>query len=202
MGLEEMVKRIEEEAKLESERMMVKASDESRKIRERSQKELQEELRDLRARCEKEKRTIWNMYISDGKRKARHSILCAKEDVIWDALGSIRTRLREMDIGELIRRLPPLILEVQRSLGPGARIFAVRAIDARALNGKAPLAGVLESGGPEVALVQRFKGKDLIGGFIAVSARGDRILDMSFSGMLDRNEERVRELVSRAIFGE
>jgi vacuolar-type H+-ATPase subunit E/Vma4 len=157
-------------------------------------------MEDMGTKLAKEKKALWNMYISDGRRRSRNVILGAKEELIWEAMSALRDRLRGLDGAELLKRLLPLLNAATRSLGQGMIVHPVRGKDARVLAGHGTMGTTIEGANELPPLLGRFHGRDLIGGFIAVSSDGARVMDMSFQGILEKNEESVRERISRTLF--
>lgn len=202
MGLPEIVKRIQDEANIESERYMTEAKDQIAKMKEVSDRELKDQMDEMGRKHEKDRKALWNMYISDGKRRSRHAILCAKEELIWEAMSAFRTRLRDMKGPELSLRLLPLVAEARSALGEEMTIFPVRSEDSAVLKGKAVIGLTIEGERDLPQALQRFQGKDLIGGFVAVSSDGSRVMDLTFQGILEKSEDKVREEIARVLFEE
>ncbi len=202
MGLPDIVKRIQEEANLESERYMTDARAQIAKMRKASRDELRSTMEEMGTKLAKEKKAIWNMYISEGRRRSRNVILGAKEELIWEAMSALRDRLRGLDGAELLKRLLPLLNAATRSLGQGMIVHPVREKDARVLAAHGTIGTTIERVDELHPYLGRFHGRDLLGGFIAVSSDGARVMDMSFQGILEKNEESVRERISRTLFDE
>lgn len=202
MGLPDIVKRIQDEANLESERYMTDTKVRISKMREASSRELRAAMAEMETKLAKEKKALWNMYISEGRRRSRNVILSAKEELIWETMSALRNRLRGLEGTELSRRLLPLRDIASRALGRDMTLFPVREKDAKALGGKGTMGITIEEAGELPPLLRRFHGRDLIGGFIAVSSDGARVMDMTFQGILEKNEGSVREGISRTLFEE
>ncbi|MCU0798379.1 MAG: V-type ATP synthase subunit E [Candidatus Thermoplasmatota archaeon] len=202
MSLPDIVKRIQEEANLESERYMTDARVQIAKMKEASTRELKATMDDMEIKLAKEKRALWNMYISEGRRRSRNVILSAKEELIWETMSALRNRLRGIEGEELARRLVPLLDAANKVLGRNMTIYPVRGMDASALTGRGTVGTTIVGASELPPLLRRFHGRDLIGGFISVSLDGARVMDMTFQGILEKNEESIREVISRTLFEE
>jgi V/A-type H+-transporting ATPase subunit E len=202
MGLEELVARIEEEARLEVEEIYGKAREELTSIKSEAEERTTRELESLNERLEKDLANTRNVHISDGKRKARQALLSAKEDLIWETISLVRKRFSEMKESELSLYLEPMYEKASRALDGRMSVYPVRNLDASVLSGKSGMEETLEGGSVLPESVSRFRNRDLIGGFIAVSSEGRKVVNMSFSGLLEKEEERIREKIARMLFGE
>ena len=113
----------------------------------------------------------------------------------------------DTDIGRKVGQmrylhLDPMLVRTKEMLGEDMVVFPVRNEDARVLESSIQVEGlVTEVSGPGATLI-RYKGTDLLGGFIATTPNGERVVDMSFHGLLERNEEQIREVIARTLFGD
>jgi vacuolar-type H+-ATPase subunit E/Vma4 len=156
----------------------------------------------LKQKLEKEKKTLWNMHISEGKRRSRHSLLSSKEELILETISATRIKLSDMRGSELVSNLAILLEHAKSALGPDLRVYPIRTIDADIIRGKVPTGEVLKGARDLPQVLKRFEDKDHIGGFVAVSSDGKKVLDMTFHGLIEKNEERIREEISRTLFAE
>lgn len=202
MGIEQIIKKIEEEAAREAEAILSEAKAEAGKIKSAARSEMDSDLSEMDRSMMREAENLRNIYISDGKRKSRQAILSAKEELIWDTISNVRSRMGEMDSEALSACLLPILSRASDTLGGDMIVYPVRERDARVLSGKARIGQVIENGSSGLSAVERYRGHDLIGGFIASSGAGERIIDMTFAGILSRDEERLREIIARTLFGE
>ncbi|MGA1848823.1 MAG: V-type ATP synthase subunit E [Thermoplasmatota archaeon] len=202
MAIEDMIKRIMAEARDENDRILGEAKGKADSIRSRAQKELYFELQELNKKLEREAANTRNIYISDGRRKARQALLSSKEELIWDAICAIRKRIKELDGEELERYLGPMMDRSKEMLGGDFQVFPIRDRDANILSKRIKVSELLDKVLDDEGPLSRFRGTDMLGGFVAISKDGDRIIDMTFHGLLERNEERIRETIARILFGD
>ena len=200
MAIENMIKRIMDEARSENHRILQEARKEADILKDVSRKKVDTEISEMEHKLGKEIEQTRNIYISDGKRKARQALLSSKEELIWDAICSIRERIKELDGEELRSYLDPMISKAIGIIGTDARVFAVREKDSNILVKKIPVTGVVEDFVNSSEILSKYRGTDLLGGFIATSPDGERVVDMTFHGLLDRNEERIRETIADRLF--
>ncbi|MFW3145358.1 MAG: V-type ATP synthase subunit E [Thermoplasmatota archaeon] len=200
MGIEGIVKRIEEEARAEADAILEEARQRARKMREEARSVLDVDLKEMEKKLERELSTTRNIYISDGKRKARQALLCSKEELIWDALCGVRERITSLEGPELGEYLIPLVKRAEGILGKEMVAYPVRDRDARAIEGWCKVGPLVESSLKENDELGRFMGKELLGGFIALDKKGERVMDMTFHGLLERNEDELREIIARVMF--
>ena len=201
MGLDEIIDRIEKEAQEEVDSILSEAKGKARKIREENRREIEDELKRRRKKLERDLRTHRNIYISDGKRKSRQAILSAKEEVIWDAMSEIRKRMGKMEGEQLRSLLVKLGERAEGSLGDDMKVYPVRKADAEVIGDRWNISGIIEDGVQD-DIMDRFGGRELIGGFVAVSGQGNKILDMTFCGILSRDREENREIIAKELFGD
>ncbi|HHD15111.1 MAG TPA: hypothetical protein ENK47_00210 [Euryarchaeota archaeon] len=202
MGLEQMIRTIHEEAEEEARKILDEAEKKARLIGEREAMETRRMVAELEEKLDKESRTLSNINLSEGKRKARQALLSAKEDLIWETISSIRSHLSSMEGDELLGYLLRMYDKAHSMLGNGMIVYPVRVADASALEGKPNIRDPLETMNVLPPSVSRFKGKDLIGGFLAVSSDGRKVVDMTFQGMLEKKDDRIREIIARTLFGD
>ncbi|MBN1538525.1 MAG: V-type ATP synthase subunit E [Candidatus Thermoplasmatota archaeon] len=200
MAIEDMIDRIMEEARMESRKILSEAGSETARIKNASRKEVDDEIAGMERNLEKEIRQTRNIYISDGKRKARQAILSSKEELIWDALSAIRGRIKKLSQDELAAYLHPMLSRTLESLGNDAVVYAVGSKDEEVLSKKVHVEGVLEGSTIDSEPLSRFKGADLLGGFIAIARNGSMLADMTFHGLMERNEDRIRETIAEDLF--
>lgn len=202
MPLEDIIKRIEDEADKEAESILDRARKKADEIHEEAREEIRNEIAERRKKLDRDAKNLRNVYISDGKRKSRQAILSAKEELIWDVISGVRKHMQEMEGDELEGFLNPMFEKARRSLGNDMIVYPVRKRDMEILKGRQKMGTVLEEGGIDETAVRRFKGHDLLGGFIASSGDGRKVLDMTFCGVLNRDEENIREVIARTLFGD
>ncbi len=202
MGLEEMIGRIEKEAQNEARIILNEAKKEASLIRDASGLNTKKEIFDLQKKLDKEMITSRNILISDGKRKARQALLSSKEDLIWETLSEVRKWFSKMDESELYTYLVPLYDKASTIIGQGMIVYPVRDLDAIVLKGKPGVQMSIETSTTLPSSVNRYKGKDLIGGIIATTSDGSKVVNMSFHGLIEKEEERIREIIARTLFGE
>lgn len=202
MGLTEIVRKIQEEANLESERVMVASREEVRRLREASQSEIRSRSEEIKGRLEKDKKTIWNMYTSESRRRSRHTILCMKEDLISETLSATRNRLAGMRGEELASKIDALLDNAKHALGADLIVNPARKLDAELMMGRVTLGPILDSGQVPSSVLSRFSSRDNIGGLVASSADGSRVLDMTFYGLMEKKMELIREEIARSLFEE
>jgi vacuolar-type H+-ATPase subunit E/Vma4 len=107
-----------------------------------------------------------------------------------------------MEGEELERYLGPMMDRSVEVLGEDFTVHAIREEDMKVLSKRVKVTGLLENILDEEGPLSRFKGTDMLGGFVAMSKDGERIIDMTFHGFLERNEERIRETIARILFGD
>ena len=117
-----------------------------------------------------------------------------------EAITLVRTRMEDLKGEELSGLLLSLLDKARLELGEDMAIHPVRKTDAAGLSGQPGIGAALEDQVELPFELARLKGKDLIGGFIAISLDGKRVLDMSFHGILERDEDGIREMISKALF--
>ena len=202
MAIEDMIDRIMNEAKAENQSIILDARKEADRIKAGSRKELADQIKELDRALVRETTSIRNIYVSDGKRKARQALLSSKEELIWDAICAIRTGFKELRSDKLGSYLRPMMERSRKILGNDLLIYPVRKEDVDVLGTDPSIKGLLSENIEDDGPLSRFKGKDLLGGFIASTSDGQRIVDMSFHGLLERNEEKIREVIARTLFGD
>ncbi|MDG6224189.1 MAG: V-type ATP synthase subunit E [Candidatus Thermoplasmatota archaeon] len=203
MGVEDVVRRIEAEAEEEQKAIIDEAMARSVGIKEEELSRIENELKEIRRSFEREKASLVNVYLSEGRRKARQAVLAAKENVIWEAVSGIRKRFSDLDGSELEALLRKFSERSRKGLGPGISIYAVRRKDSEMLEKcGAEVAGIIEGDDPLPDGISRLRSRSLMGGFIAISKDGRRALDMTFGGTLERDKERVRSKISEILFRE
>jgi vacuolar-type H+-ATPase subunit E/Vma4 len=202
MAIEDMIKRIMAEAKDESDRILGEARDRAGSIRSKAQKELNFELQELNKKLERDAVNTRNIYISDGRRKARQALLSSKEELIWDAICAIRKRIKDLDGEEVEQYLGPMMDRSVEVLGNDFLVYPIRKEDSKVLSKRVKVNELLEEILKDEGPLSRFRGTDMLGGFVAMSRDGERIMDMTFHGLLERNEERIRETIARILFGD
>lgn len=202
MGLEELIDRIKQEAHSEVEIILGEARKKADSIKAEEDVKLRWELDEREKKLEKEIKNTRNIHISDGKRKARQALLSAKEDLIWETISLVRKRFSEMGPAELENYLHPMFEKASSSLGQDMIVYPVREMDRDILSKMKNVQTPLEDMENPPETVSRYKGRDMIGGFIAVASDGKKVVNMTFSGILEKEEEKVRETIARKLFGE
>lgn len=200
MAIEQIIKRIREEASKEADSYISDAKSRAGKIRAESDRELSKDLEERNRVLQRDLENTRNIYISDGKRKSRQAMLSSKEELIWDAICEIRKAIKDLPEEVLRNHLTRLLEDSRNILGDSITIYPVRMIDGELLKGSGQIGPLVsESIGSEPQLA-RFRGVDLLGGFIVVGPEGQKVLDMTFHGIIERNEERLRETIARTLF--
>ena len=202
MALENIVKRIKDEARKEAGSLIDEANRKAEAVKEEMDREIRKELEDRDRILSRDLANTRNIYVSDGKRKARQAVLSSKEEVIWDAICEIRKSIKELPQEKLGSHLLGLVEDARATLGEDMSIYPVREIDRRVLDGSGSIDGLLEGSLDSHPRLSRFKGPDLLGGFVAVNTSGNMVLDMTYRGIIERNEELLRELIARKLFDE
>jgi vacuolar-type H+-ATPase subunit E/Vma4 len=201
MGLDRIIKGIEDEAEKEASSIVRSARDKAGSIISDARVQTEGEISELQKVMQRELRDARNIHISDAKRKARQALLCAKEELIWDTLCGVRKRMSEMEGDELGRIYDRLVVTTLGSMGEEAEVYAVRELDAKMLaNRNVSVNGVIERTPDPPEKLRPYTSRDLIGGFIAFSQNGRMVLDLSFQGLIDRDMERIRERISEVLF--
>jgi V/A-type H+-transporting ATPase subunit E len=202
MGLEELIDRIKQEARSEAEIIMEEARKKADSVKKEEEARLRKELDEREKKLQKEIKNTRNIHISDGKRKARQALLSAKEDLIWETISLVRKRFSEMGPQELETYLHPMFDKASSSLGQDMMVYPIREMDSEILSKMKDVHSPLEEMEDPPETVSRYRGKDMIGGFIAVASDGKKVVNMTFSGILEKEEERIREAIARKLFGE
>lgn len=202
MGLEDMLKKIDEEARSEADAIMDKARKEAETTRGQKSSEVTAEIREMEEKLEKEISSIRNVHISDGRRRSRQVLLSAKEELILESLSEIRRRLSSMVGTELDLFLLPLYEKALSILGSDMKVYPIREADRSALVQKGEVELIIEGNEDLPSSISRFKGKDMLGGFIATTSDGSRVVNMSFLGILEKEEDRIREIIASTLFKE
>ena len=202
MAIEDMIKRIMDEAKADNQRIILDAKKEADRIKAESDQKFRKELIELEKKMEREIANTRNILISDGRRKARQALLLSKEELIWDAIYAIREKMKALSGDELRTYLDPMMERAMEVLGEDMAVFPVRNEDAEVLDPSTNIEGLVSEVNGPGAVLKRYQGTDLLGGFIATTRDGERIVDMSFHGLMERNEERIREVIARTLFGD
>jgi vacuolar-type H+-ATPase subunit E/Vma4 len=87
-------------------------------------------------------------------------------------------------------------------LGDQIQVYPVRLEDTKVLGSDPAIKGLVSNNFGSEGPLSRYQGTDLLGGFIAITPDGERLVDMSFHGLLERNEEKIREKIARTLFGD
>ncbi len=202
MAIEDMIKRIMDEAKEENQKIILDARKETDSIKAESRSEIEKQISEMEKGLKREITNIRNIYISDGKRKARQALLSSKEELIWDTICAIRGGMSELKDERLGSYLQPMLSRSKKVLGDRIRVYPVRPEDAKVLGSDPAIKGLVSNNLGSEGPLSRYQGTDLLGGFIAITPDGERVVDMSFHGLLERNEERIREVIARTLFGD
>jgi V/A-type H+-transporting ATPase subunit E len=202
MGMDELVARINQEARTEIEGILEDANEVVSSFKSREEERIRKDMDERGKKLQKEILNTRNIHVSDGKRKARQAMLSAKEDLIWETISLIRKRFSEMDAEELSGFLIPMYEKAKGSLGENLKVYPVRRVDRDVLSGYQGILESMEDMGTIPAAISRFGSRDLIGGFVAVASDGRKVVNMSFLGLLEKEEERIRETIARTLFGE
>jgi vacuolar-type H+-ATPase subunit E/Vma4 len=197
-----MINRIDEEAEKEARSILGEAAEESRSVLRESEMEISKQVSDLKRKLDKELETTRNIYISEGKRKARQALLSSKEDLIWESISEVRKHLASMRGTELSIYLISMYEKASEALGKDMIVYPVRDVDAEVLSGKNGIKGILDNSTDLPVNIGRLRGKDMLGGFIATTSDGSRVVNMSFQGLIEKEEEMIREIIARELFGE
>ena len=201
MAIEDMIKRIMDEARAENQKIILDAKNEADRIKSESRISFRKDVSELEKKLDREIVNTRNIYISDGKRKARQALLLSKEELIWDVICAIRENMKMLSGEELRSYLSPMMVRTREMLGDDMIVFPVRDLDADILGSSTPVADLVDGASQDGSL-SRYKGTDLLGGFIATTKDGERIVDMTFHGLLERNEDQIREVIARTLFGD
>ncbi len=202
MGIEGIIRKIGDEAGKESSAILKEATEGASTILSEARKELSLTLEDLDRKLVRAKERTRNIHLSEGRRKARQTVLEMKEDLIMDAIFGIREGMGELDGDDLSDLLLRMLTNARAEVGQDVIAYPVRQEDLNAMSGQAGIGSVIRDTDDLPWQISRMKGKDLIGGFIAMSPDGKRVLDMSFNGVLDRDEDRIREMISKMLFSD
>ena len=202
MAIEDMIKRIMDEAKEENQKIILDARKETDSIKAESRSEIDKQISEMEKGLKREITNIRNIYISDGKRKARQALLSSKEELIWDTICAIRDCMRELKDERLGSYLQPMLSRSKKMLGDRIQVYPIRPKDAKVLGSDPAIIGLVSNNLGYEGPLSRYQGTDLLGGFIAITPDGERVVDMSFHGILERNEERIREAIARTLFGD
>ncbi|MEA3559504.1 MAG: V-type ATP synthase subunit E [Candidatus Thermoplasmatota archaeon] len=202
MGLEQIVKRIQDEARKEADGYLAEARAKSRAIDIEAEKALKKDLEGRGRELKRDLETIRNIYISDGKRKARQALLSSKEELIWSAICAIREAIKALPRDDLKAYLGSMMEKAGGILGDDLRSYPVREIDREILSSVNDVGPLVSEAGNIEPLLERYTGIDLLGGFIAVGSDGQKVMDMTFHGVLERKEEMLRETIARTLFPE
>ena len=124
------------------------------------------------------------------------------EDLIGETLSEVRNWFSKMGESELHTYLAPLYDKASAIIGQGMIVYPVRDLDSIVLKGKPGIQMSIETSTTLPSSIERYRGKDLIGGMIATTSDGSKVVDMSFHGMIEKEEERIRETIARTLFGE
>lgn len=197
-----MIKKIMDEAKAENQGIILGAKKEADRIKAESVLRFRKDISELERKLEREVANTRNIYISDGKRKARQALLLSKEELIWDAIHAIRENMKTLSSEDLRSYLDPMLNRTRQMLGNDMVVYPVRDEDARVLETSTEIEGLVSDFFRPGTPLDRYKGMDLLGGFIATTGDGERIVDMSFHGLLERNEEQIREIIAKTLFGD
>ncbi len=200
MSIEGIIRKIDDEAGKEASAILKEAAEGASTILSVARKELSLSLEGLNRKLIREKERMKNIHLSDGKRKARKTVLEMKESLIMDTISSIRGSMGELKGEDLSDLLLRMMANARAEVGQDVAVYPVRQEDLNAVRGQVGIGPVIQDADDLPWQISRMKSKGLIGGFIAISSDGKRVLDMSFNGLLERDEERVREMISKVLF--
>ncbi len=202
MGLDDIIARIEAEAEAESKLIIKEALGQASRIEKEAGEELRREILELRKRLDRDSITQRNIYLSEGKRRSRQTILSAKEQLIWDAFVELRRLIRSLEGRSLENFLKWRADRCRAVLGDDMVLRPVREVDRKALVELGERCGPAVSGTSEGYINALQGGRDLLGGFIASSSDGRRIIDMTFLGLMEKDEDPIREKIAKELFGD
>ncbi|MFO8051360.1 MAG: V-type ATP synthase subunit E [Thermoplasmatota archaeon] len=202
MGLEQIIKRIRYEADREARGYLAEAREKASSILEDAEREIRKDLEERERRLRRDLTNTRNIYISDGRRKARQAMLSIKEDLIWETIYNIRSSLLDLSQEDLKEHLSGLVRDSEDILGEDMSIYPVRDVDRRIISEMHDVGPLVSEAAEEEPQLQRYRATDLLGGFIAVNSNGQKVLDMTFHGLLDRKEDDLREIIAHTLFPE
>lgn len=185
MGIENVTRKIEQEAEKEADKLLDEAEAEIRRINEGTKREVAEYQKKLKENAEallsKERRKALAAAEFEGKR----ALLDQKKDVIDKVIADVKKMLQRMPTNERRAIMQKLAQKAGKEIA--AKKVFVNAKDAALV--KEALSGV------------SVVGQDILGGIIAESGDGKVRVDMSFETLLEQiTHDHLGEL-SRVLFG-
>ncbi len=199
MGLEELEKKIIEEAEREAKEIIEEAEEEAEKILDKAKREAEEKRREILEQARREAETRKRREIAQAKLEVRQLRLKVKEECIEEAMERAKEEIRKMAEDGSRRYLEFLeraAIEAARALSSDKVILRVNERDQKAMEELIPDVRVevdkeIELGDPV----------DILGGVIAESEDGSEVFDNSVEARLKRMRSELVRRISETLFG-
>ena len=199
MSLEDILTRIKADGAAEAQKILKNANNEITTIRnEYGQKLVAKESVERRSH-ESRIAELRNVHLAQAHRRERQIKLLAKEEMINLCFSELRKRLTMLVDEKYILSLKALFEEGVELIEGNIRVRAVRQGDLEHLRKFADELSNDRSGA--IKVTEDLLHSDHIGGLQLESEDGNKIIDNTFSAILERNRELYRIEISKILFG-
>ena len=199
MSLEEILTRIKADGAAEAQKILKNGSNEITTIRnDYGQKLVAKESAERRSH-ENRIAELRNVHLAQAHRQERQIKLLAREEMIDQCFSELRKRLANLTDEKYIQSLKTLFEEGVELIDGNIRVRAVRQGDIEHLRRFAEELSKERS--VTINVTANLLHSDQIGGLYLESEDGNKIVDNTFSAILERNREQYRIEISKILFG-
>ena len=185
MSAENIIAQIQKDAQQEITKINKEAEKQAQIIITRAKKEAKQEADKLLATAKQHSETRHKILISQANQEAKRNIMNAQEKIIDDCFMKARHKLATLSDNEYKTLVTTLIKSGMKKIGRDCSILASRSAD-KVL---AKQLGLSVSG-----MIER------AGGVVLVSADNRVTLDITFDGILKREQQPIRNKVGKLLF--
>jgi len=211
MSMDALISRIYADSEAESQKILRKAYSEVARIRNEHGQKLKKLVETERKRHDMRITELRNVRLAQAHREERRMLLAAREDMIDKCFSGLESRLRTLDGTEYREALKNLLIEGLKVLSGQADIRVVRDSDlgtAEVLIKELMKDEIeLESGGavetirPVLTLSRELLPARKLGGVVMTSPDEKKVVDNTFSAILERDRDDLRIEFSNILFG-
>jgi len=198
MSLNEILLRIKVEGEAEAQKILKNAENEALRIRTEYAEKLTKA--DLTERKKHEHRIteLRNVHLAQAHREERQIKLRTKEEMIDECFSQLRTELERLTGDDYARSLKTMLEEGVRLIGDNYKARVVREEDKAVVQNY--IAELESTGNYRGSLETGLLQKENIAGIYIESADGKKIVDNTYSAILERKREFFRIEMSRILF--
>ncbi|WP_456483655.1 V-type ATP synthase subunit E [Methanopyrus kandleri] len=199
MGVEELERKILEDAEKEAEEILEEAKRDAERIREKAEREAEEMRREILDRARREAETRRRREIAQAKLEVRQERLRVKEEYIEKAIERAEEKIRELaEEGrkEYLEFLKRSAIEAVNAISSDEVVLRANENDLMLLDEM--LSEIRDETGKDVELGEPV---EVVGGVIAESKDGSEAYDNTVDARLRRRRSEIVRRVSETLFG-